>query len=589
MAWAVASAHSVWPRRLGAFELAKRSASRDLVACRFTGAHSKGGYCARFVPFALVAEERWYKNGLVYALSVRTFADSDGDGVGDFRGLASRLDYLSSLGVTCVWLLPFYPSPWRDDGYDIVDYYDVDASVGTLGDFVDFVHRASDRGIRVVVDLVLNHTSDQHPWFQAAREGDRRFRDFYVWADRRPADAESGIVFPGVQKTTWTYDRRARRYYFHRFYAFQPDLNIDNPVVREEMRRIIAFWLELGVAGFRVDAAPFVIEPAGARGPHPGPQFAYMHEFRDALSWRRGDAILLGEANVERDQIQDYYGIGGMNMLFNFTANQRLWLSLARHDGRPFIEALRGTAGIPASDQWANFLRNHDEIDLGRLAEDERADVFEAFGPEPDMQLYGRGLRRRLAPMLGSDRARTELAFSLLLTAPGTPVVYYGDEIGMGEDLSLPERRSIRTPMQWTPDQSGGFSTAPQRRFVAPIINTGPLAYRKVNVADAERDPGSLLNWLRNTIRLRKQHAEIGQGDWETLATGSAALVALHYTGESQNTIAIHNLSDQRQRARLSLETRSLAPIFANRSYGEPAGGTLEIDPYGYRWLTQQA
>jgi maltose alpha-D-glucosyltransferase / alpha-amylase len=532
-------------------------------------------------------EERWYKNGLIYALSVRTFADSNADGIGDFPGLASRLDYLSSLGVTCIWLLPFYPSPWRDEGYDVSDYYGVDPSLGTLGDFVEFVQRAAARGMRVIVDLVLNHTSDKHPWFQAARAGEQKFRDYYVWADRRPADAESGITFPGVQKTTWSYDRKARRYYFHRFYDFQPDLNIDNPAVRQEMRKIIAFWVELGIAGFRLDAAPFVIEPAGARGLHPGPEFAYLHDFRNQLSWQRGDAILLGEANVERDQAEDYFGIGGMHMLFNFTANQQLWLALAREDGRPLVRALKQTAGIPASDQWANFLRNHDEIDLGRLAEDERADVFESFGREPEMQLYGRGIRRRLAPMLECNRARIELAFSLLLTLPGTPVLYYGDEIGMGEDLSLPERRSIRTPMQWTPDRNGGFSTAPKRDFVAPIVSTGPLRYASVNVADADRDPDSLLNWLRRALRVRRQRPAFGEAGWDAVETGDSAVIALRYQTSFGDTLAVHNLSSEARRTKLRVNRakRSFVDVFANRAYDEWQESVIELDAYGYRWI----
>jgi len=538
-------------------------------------------------------KERWYKNGLIYALSVRTFADSNGDGIGDFPGLATRLDYLSSLGVACIWLLPFYPSPWRDEGYDVSDYYGVDPRLGTLGDFVDVVQRAGDRGMRVIIDLVLNHTSDEHPWFQAARAGDRDFVDYYVWADRRPADAESGITFPGVQETTWSYDRKARRYYFHRFYDFQPDLNIDHPAVREEMRKIIAFWVELGIAGFRVDAVPFLIEPAGARGLRPGPEFGYLHEFRNQLSWRRGDAILLGEANVERDQVEDYFGIGGMHMLFNFTSNQKLWLALAREDGRPLVRALKQTAGIPASDQWANFLRNHDEIDLGRLADDERMDVFESFGPEPEMQLYGRGIRRRLAPMLGRNRARIELAFSLLLTMPGTPVLYYGDEIGMGDDLTLPERRSIRTPMQWTPDRNGGFSTAPKRDFVTPVVSTGPLRYASVNVADADRDPDSLLNWLRRALRARRQRPEFGEAGWEALETGDRAVIALRYQTDFDDTLAVHNLSSQPCRVKLRRRATprakrakpSSVDIFANRAYDQWQGSVIELDAYGYRWI----
>jgi maltose alpha-D-glucosyltransferase/alpha-amylase len=532
-------------------------------------------------------KERWYKNGLIYALSVRTFADSNGDGIGDFPGLTSKLDYLNSLGVTCIWLLPFYPSPWRDEGYDVSDYYGIDPSLGTLGDFVDFVQRAGDRGMRVIVDLVLNHTSDAHPWFQAARAGDRNFRDYYVWADRRPSDAESGVIFPGVQKTTWSYDRKAGRYYFHRFYDFQPDLNIDNPAVREEMRKIIAFWAELGIAGFRVDAAPFVIEPAGARGLHPGPEFAYLHEFRNQLSWRRGDAILLGEANVERDKAEDYFGIGGMHMLFNFTANQQLWLALAREDARPLVRALKETAGIPASDQWANFLRNHDEIDLGRLAEDERADVFDSFGREPEMQLYGRGIRRRLAPMLAGNRAHIELAFSLLLTLPGTPVIYYGDEIGMGDDLSLPERRSIRTAMQWAPDRNGGFSTALKRDFVAPVVATGPYRYRAINVKDSDHEPGSLLNWLRRALRARRQRPEFGESDWGALTTGDPAVIALQYRTSFGETLAVHNLAGEPRRVKLGDRPakRSFVEIFANRAYEECPRSVIDLDAYGYRWI----
>ena len=534
-------------------------------------------------------DERWYKSGLIYAVSVRTYADSNGDGVGDFRGLAGRLDYLSGLGVTCLWLLPFYPSPWRDEGYDVTNYYGVHPDLGTLGDFVELVQRASDRGIRVVIDLVLNHTSNEHPWFQAARAGDATFRDFYVWSDRRPPDAESGIVFPGVQKTTWSYDRKAGRYYFHRFYDFQPDLNIDNPRVREEMGRIIAFWAELGIAGFRLDAAPFVIEPAGARGLHPGPEFSYLHDFRNQLSWRRGDAILLGEANVERDEIGDYFGVGGMHMLFNFTANQRLWLALARADARPLIEGLKQTAGIPASDQWANFLRNHDEIDLGRLAEDERADVFAAFGPRPAMQLYGRGIRRRLAPMLAGDRAHLELAFSLLLTLPGTPVIYYGDEIGMGDDLSLPERQSVRTPMQWSRVRNGGFSTAPQRQFAAPIVSRGPFSYRNVNVADAQADPDSLLNWLYRALRARRERSEFGEARWDEVNSGDRSVFGLCFAAENGEIIVLHNLADERRTVDLHLNRRrSLVDLFANRAYDASDATQLELDAYGYRWMRAQ-
>jgi maltose alpha-D-glucosyltransferase/alpha-amylase len=468
-------------------------------------------------------DDRWYKSGLIYEASVRHFLDSNGDGIGDLPGLTSRLDYLAGLGVTCLWLLPFHPSPWRDDGYDITDHYGVHPDFGNLGDFVQMVHQAGDRGIRVIIDLVLNHTSDEHPWFQAARAGHPRYRDYYIWSRRRPADADKGVVFPGVQKTTWSFDRRARQYYFHRFYDFQPDLNISNPAVREEMKKIIGFWVQLGIAGFRVDAVPFLIEPAGVEGPHPGPRFEYMRELSAFLSWRRGDAVLLGEANVERDAVEDYYGAGGMDMLFNFAVNQHLWLALAREDATPLVKALGETAGIPATDQWANFLRNHDEIDLGRLSDDEQADTFAAFGPDPAMQLYDRGIRRRAAPMLGGDRRRLELAFSLALTLPGTPVIYYGDELGMGDDLSLPERHPVRTAMQWSAEQNGGFSAARASNVQVPVISSGGFSYKKVNVAAQQRDPESLLHWLERAIRARAECPEFGMADWHVVRAGSPA------------------------------------------------------------------
>jgi maltose alpha-D-glucosyltransferase / alpha-amylase len=530
-------------------------------------------------------EQRWYKRGLIYELSVRTFFDSNGDGVGDLRGVIRRLDYLSGLGATCLWLLPFQPSPWRDDGYDVTDHYGVHPDLGRIGDFVELVHQAEDRGIRVIVDLVLNHTSNEHPWFVAARDGDRRFRDYYVWADRRPPDAEKGVVFPGVQKTTWSFDRKARRYYFHRFYDFQPDLNIANPEVRAEMERIIGFWVELGVSGFRVDAVPFLIEPAGAEGTRPGPRFEYLHEFRNFLSWRRGEGIFLGEANVERDRIEDYFGIGGMHMLFNFSANQHLWLALAREDGQPLVKALEETAGIPESDQWANFLRNHDEVDLGRLSEDERNDTFRAFGPLRRMQLYGRGIRRRLSPMLGSDRRRLELAFSLLFSLPGTPVLYYGDEIGMGDNLSLDERLSVRTPMQWSPARNAGFSTAPASRLALPVVSRGAFGYRKVNVADQQRDPESMFHWIRRLVAARMQCPEVGVGAWEALPS-DPSVVALRYREGDGTVIALHNLASEPKRFRLPRGERGrLVDVFANRAYDEPVPGSFRIDGFGYRWL----
>ena len=389
----------------------------------------------------MLLPDLWYRNAVVYSLDLETFQDSDGDGCGDFEGLSRRLDYLESLGVNTVWLGPFQPTPNRDNGYDIADYYGVDPRHGTLGDFVEFLHEAKSRGIRVVMDLVVNHTSDRHPWFRDARRSTSApYHDWYVWSKKRPPNWKSGMVFPGVQERTWTRAPEVRKYYFHRFYDFQPDLNMENPEVREEVRRIMGFWLALGVAGFRLDAVPFILEKPSADGGAQPLRFEYLEEMRRFIQWRVGDAVLLGEANVLPEEARRYFSErGGLHMMFNFWVNQHAFYALASGDAKPLTQALRATRTLPPTAQWAQFLRNHDELDLGRLTEEQRQAVFERFGPEPRMQLYDRGIRRRLAPMLG-DRRRLELAYSLMFSLPGTPVVYYGEEIGMGDNLALAER-----------------------------------------------------------------------------------------------------------------------------------------------------
>ena len=528
-------------------------------------------------------DDRWYRDALIYEVSVRTFADEDGDGVGDFRGLTRRLDYLVGLGVTAIWLLPFMPSPWRDDGYDITDYYAVDPTVGDLGDFVRFVEHARDRGLRVLIDLVLNHTSSEHPWFQAARRGDPRFRDYYVWSDERPPDAKKGIVFPGEQTTTWSFDRVAGQYYFHRFYDFQPDLNIANPAVRDEMEKIIGFWANLGISGFRMDAVPFLIEPVSAANTEPQPVFSWLRDFRNYLSWRVADAVLLGEANVDRDQLDKYLGVGGLHMLFNFIVNQQLWLSLAREEAAPLVEGLQQTAAIPASDRWAMFLRNNDELDLSRLSDEDRRLVFRRFAPSKRMQLYGRGVRRRLATMLGGDRSRLELAFALLLALPGTPVIFYGDEIGMGDYLALPDRNAARTPMQWSAARNAGFSTAPRDDLVLDVVSRGEFGYRNVNVADQRHDPRSLLHFVRRANTVRRELRELSLGSWETLLLRETSVFAIRYRTDGSELVAVHNLAPSKVRVR-GLETDGYVDAFANRDYGR-AGRTIELDGYGFRWL----
>jgi maltose alpha-D-glucosyltransferase/alpha-amylase len=536
--------------------------------------------------------ERWYKQAVIYCLDVETFQDSDGDGVGDFAGLTSRLDYLARLGVTCLWLSPIHPSPNRDDGYDVADFYGVDPRLGTLGDFAEFVHQAANRGLRVIIDLVVNHTSNQHPWFQAARSDPAsRYREWYVWSKEEPSDRRQGMVFPGDQDETWTWDEEAGAWFYHRFYTFQPDLNMANPDVRAEVRKIMAFWLQLGVSGFRMDAAPFLIEITRPNEPDAQRDYAYLNEFRELLSWRRGDALILAEANVAREELLEYFGNGDrLPMLFNFVLNQRQFLALARSDATPLVSALEAAPTIPDSCQWATFLRNHDEVDLGQLSDREREDCFAAFGPEKSMQLYGRGIRRRLAPMLGNDRRRLEMAYSLQFTLPGTPVLRYGEEIGMGDNLALKERDAIRTPMQWTAQTNAGYSTAPAKKLCRPVIKGGDFGYETVNVEAQRRDPNSLLHWIERMLHTLQECPEFGVGQCRSLDTGDPAVLALCYEAPGGVMLALHNLSDRKRAVDLGEQPGADGEpleMFADQAY-EPVGPKLDgvhLSGYGYRWI----
>ena len=537
--------------------------------------------------------ERWYKQAVIYCLDVETFQDSNGDGVGDLPGLISRLDYLERLGVNCVWLNPIHPTPNCDDGYDVADFYGVDPRLGNLGDFVELIHQADDRGLRVMIDLVINHTSDKHPWFEAARsDPESPFRDYYVWSDERPPDYQQGMVFPGVQVATWTRDRKAKAWYYHRFYDFEPELNATNPRVREEVKKIAAFWLQLGVAGFRMDAAPFVIELSEPGNPNPPKDFDYLRELREVMAWRRGDTLVLAEANAEPQELIEYFGTGDrLPMLFNFLLNQQMFLGLARGDAGPVLTGLAMTPPIPHQCQWATFLRNHDEIDLGRLTDVERDEVLQAFGPEPRMQAYGRGIRRRLAPMLGNDRRRIEMAYSLQFTLPGTPVLRYGDEIGMGDDLSLEERNAVRTPMQWSEAPNGGFSTAKPQDLCRPMIDDGEFGYPTLNVTAQRRDPNSLLSWMERALHTLHECPEFAVGRWERLDSGERSVLALRYEAPSGVMLALTNLADQPCRIDLADQLGELptAPteVFGDGDYDDPRPdpAKLALNGYGYRWI----
>jgi len=538
----------------------------------------------------------WYKNAIIYCASVATYMDANGDGVGDFQGLMRRLDYLHGLGVTAVWLMPFQISPHRDDGYDISDYYGVDPRYGTLGDFVEFTHSAKQRGIRVLIDLVVNHTSNEHHWFKDARRSPTsKHRDWYIWSKKKPARADRGMVFPGVQKTTWTYDDAAKAWYFHRFYDFQPDLNTANPEVQAEILKIMGFWVQLGVSGFRMDAVPFVIASKGANVKRPAEHYDMLRQFREFMQWRQGDCVILGEANVLPRSDMNYFGTAGdrMHMMFNFQANQHLFYALAAADSRPLAVALDATRTRPPTAQWGMFLRNHDELDLGRLTGKQRQTVFDAFGPDKDMQLYDRGIRRRLASMLDGDQRRLQMAYSLLFTLPGTPVIRYGDEIGMGDDLSLPQRDAARTPMQWSNEPNGGFTKS--AKPVLPVISGGPYGFENINAAIQRRDPESLLNWTERIIRMRKEVPEIGWGDFAIIKCADPAVLIMRYDWRNNSVLFIHNLDSKPREIKFSAGLRAsnaaagrllVNLLSEDHSRSDKQGRhRLVIEGYGYRWF----
>ncbi len=419
----------------------------------------------------------WYKNAVIYSLDVETYMDSNGDGVGDFTGLSRCLDYLANLGVTCLWLLPFFPSPNRDNGYDVEDYYSVDARLGNLGTFAEFLEEADRRNIRVLADLVVNHTSVKHPWFQEARKSeDSPYRDYYIWADEPPEDGETKVVFGEQQEGNWAYDEAAGKYYYHTFYKFQADLNLTNPRVQEEIRRVVRFWLRLGLAGFRMDAVTHMLRQKG-EVKFKGDPHDFLRDLRAFVEEERSDAVLLAEVDVEPERYRDFFGDEDqVHLLLNFYLDNYVFLTLAREEAEPVKRALKTLPPVQREEQYANFLRNHDELDLERLSDEEREEVFKNFAPNENMRIFGRGVRRRLAPMLG-DRRRLEGAYSLMFSLPGTPVLRYGQEIGMGEDLSLEGRDAVRTLMQWSATPNGGFSTAPESELIRPTIREGDYGF----------------------------------------------------------------------------------------------------------------
>ncbi len=539
----------------------------------------------------------WWKNAVFYCADVETFYDRNNDGCGDFSGMTERLEYLFDLGVTCLWLMPFYPTARVDDGYDITDFFGVDARLGTHGDFVELVRTAKSTGIRVIIDFVMNHTSDRHPWFKSARRStDDPYRDFYVWSATEPKSSKKDVVFPDKEDSLWELDQKTGEWYLHHFLKHQPDLNIANPDVQEEISRTLGFWLELGVSGFRVDAVPFMFARDSAPGdPTTFDPTEYLGDVRNFVTRRLGDAVLLGEVNLPYKDQKTFFGGpdgDGLNMQFDFIGMQSIYLSLARGDARPIAKALRQRPELDITSQWANFVRNHDELTLDKLSDEERQEVFDAFGPDPDMQLYGRGLRRRLPSMLGGDERRMRMVYSLMFSLPGTPVLFYGEEIGMAENLDIPGRLAVRTPMQWTAGEGGGFSRAPKRRLTRALPD-GLFGPDRVNAADQRHDHQSFWWFMRNLIYTYRSQPEIGWSTPEILKQPNKSVLA-HVCREKSGwaMVALHNFGADGCMVPITLEDVPpncvLVDLLDGLSEHElDAKGSIELrlEAYGYRWL----
>ncbi|MDX6553079.1 MAG: maltose alpha-D-glucosyltransferase / alpha-amylase, partial [Gaiellales bacterium] len=494
----------------------------------------------------------WYKDAVIYQLHVRAFADSNDDGIGDFRGLTQRLDYLQDLGVTALWLLPFYPSPLRDDGYDTADYRAIHPSYGTMRDFRTFLRQAHERGIRVITELVLNHTSDEHAWFQRARRAPAGSpeRDFYVWSDTPERWQEARIIFQDFESSNWAWDPVAGAYYWHRFYSHQPDLNWDNPAVKREMFSIVDYWLEMGVDGLRLDAVPYLIERDGTNCENLPATHQVLKDLRRHVDDRFPDRMLLAEANQWPEDAVAYFGDGDeCHMAFHFPLMPRMFMSVRMEDRYPLVDILAQTPEPPETAQWATFLRNHDELTLEMVTDEERDYMYRAYAEDPQARI-NLGIRRRLAPLLGNDRRLMELVNALLLSLPGTPVIYYGDEIGMGDNIYLGDRNAVRTPMQWSADRNGGFSRANPQRLYLPVI--GDPEYGSVNVEAQQNNPSSLLWWMKRMIALRKRHPAF-HGSLEFLFPENRKVLAfLRELGEDR-LLVVANLSRRVQYAELDV------------------------------------
>ncbi len=550
------------------------------------------------MPDDFLDDPLWYKDAVIYELHVRSFYDSDDDGFGDFQGLREKLPYLESLGVNTLWLLPFLKSPLKDDGYDTADYFKVLPVHGDLDDFKAFLDDAHARGMRVITELVLNHTSDQHPWFQEARDPDSDKHDWYVWSETTDKYENVRIIFTDTEDSNWEWDPKAQKYYWHRFFSHQPDLNFDNPEVREKMKEVMFFWLDMGVDGLRLDAVPYLFEREGTSSENLPETIAYVKELRAAVEERYGPGkVLLAEANQWPEDTLPYFGEDaegkstGVQMAFNFPVMPRLYMALRRENRRPVVEMLDLTSGIPDDAQWALFLRNHDELTLEMVTDEERDYMYHEYAADDRFRINV-GIRRRLTPLLGGERRRIELMNALLFSLKGSPIIYYGDEIGMGDDPFLGDRNGVRTPMQWSPDKNGGFSRAPHHKLFMPPINRGKYSYEFVNVEDAEEDPHSLLHFMRRLIALRQQHKDIfGRGSFELLPVENQSILAFLREYEGERILVVNNLSRFTQSVHIPAreDLQGLAPVeLSGQSAFPPMDSDdyhLTVGPHHFYWF----
>ncbi|HEU5100037.1 MAG TPA: maltose alpha-D-glucosyltransferase [Roseiflexaceae bacterium] len=540
-------------------------------------------------------DDLWYKDAIFYELQVKSFYDSNADGIGDFRGLVEKLDYLKDLGVDCVWVTPFYPSPLKDDGYDIADFYGVHPDFGTLHDAKLFIKEAHRRGLKIMFDLVMNHTSDQHPWFQEARSDPKSpRRNYYVWSDTDQKYMDARIIFTDTERSNWTWDPVAKQYFWHRFFSHQPDLNYDNPRVRRSIFKIMRHWLEMGVDGFRADAIPYLFEREGTNGENLPETHAYLKEVRREIDRQFPGRILLAEANQWPADVRPYFGDGDeFHMAFNFPVMPRIYMALRREDRTPIIEIISQLPEIPESCQWCLFLRNHDELTLEMVTDEERDYMYNEYAKDPRMKL-NLGIRRRLAPLVDNGRRRIELLNSLLFTLPGSPIIYYGDEIGMGDNIYLGDRNGVRTPMQWSGDRNAGFSRADAARLYSPVIMDPVYGYQATNVEAQLRNPSSLLNWMKRLIKLRKQYPVFGRGAIEFCHPENKKVLVYIRSGEGQTVLVVNNLSRFVQPVELDLRKYDgWTPVeIIGETRFPPIGQLpyfLTLGPHGFYWFRLEA